>query len=61
MYGIPEFRLPKAIVQQEIDGLKKMGVDFECNMVIGKVLTSRLAPHGPVDRLWPSHPHPCGT
>ena len=37
MYGIPEFRLPKAIVQQEIDGLKKMGVDFECNMVIGKV------------------------
>ena len=39
MYGIPEFRLPKAIVQQEIDGLKKMGVDFECNMVIGKVLT----------------------
>ena len=39
MYGIPEFRLPKAIVQQEIDGLKAMGVDFECNMVIGKVLT----------------------
>ncbi len=39
MYGIPEFRLPKAIVQNEIDGLKKMGVDFECNMVIGKVLT----------------------
>ena len=39
MYGIPEFRLPKAIVQQEIDGLRKMGVDFECNMVIGKVLT----------------------
>ena len=39
MYGIPEFRLPKAIVQQEIDDLKKMGVDFECNMVIGKVLT----------------------
>ena len=39
MYGIPEFRLPKAIVQQEIDGLKAMGVDFKCNMVIGKVLT----------------------
>ncbi len=39
MYGIPEFRLPKAIVQNEINGLKKMGVDFECNMVIGKVLT----------------------
>ncbi len=39
MYGIPEFRLPKAIVQNEIDGLKALGVDFECNMVIGKVLT----------------------
>ena len=34
MYGIPEFRLPKAIVQQEIDGLKKMGVDFECLSLI---------------------------
>ena len=39
MYGIPEFRLPKAIVQPEIDGLKAIGVDFECNMVIGKILT----------------------
>ncbi len=39
MYGIPEFRLPKAIVQQEIEGLKELGVDIECNMVIGKVLT----------------------
>lgn len=39
MYGIPEFRLPKAIVQKEIDGLRDMGVDIECNMVIGKVLT----------------------
>ncbi|WMJ24278.1 NADPH-dependent glutamate synthase [Paludicola sp. MB14-C6] len=39
MYGIPEFRLPKAIVQKEIDGLKAMGVDIETNMVIGKVLT----------------------
>ena len=39
MYGIPEFRLPKAIVQNEIDGLKALGVDFETNMVIGKVLT----------------------
>ena len=39
MYGIPEFRLPKAIVQSEIDGLKAMGVEFQCNMVIGKVLT----------------------
>ncbi|HIU14986.1 MAG TPA: NADPH-dependent glutamate synthase [Candidatus Ventricola intestinavium] len=39
VYGIPEFRLPKAIVQKEIDGLKALGVDIETNMVIGKVLT----------------------
>ena len=39
MYGIPEFRLPKAIVQREIDGLKAMGVRIETDMVIGKVLT----------------------
>ena len=39
MYGIPEFRLPKDIVQKEVDGLKELGVDIECNMVIGKVLT----------------------
>ena len=39
MYGIPEFRLPKAIVQSEIDGLKDMGVDIETNMVIGRVLS----------------------
>ncbi len=39
MYGIPEFRLPKAIVQKEIDGLKEMGVKIECNMVMGKILT----------------------
>ncbi len=39
MYGIPEFRLPKSIVQKEVEGLKDLGVDIECNMVIGKVLT----------------------
>ena len=39
IYGIPEFRLPKAIVQKEIDNLKAIGVDVETNMVIGKVLT----------------------
>ena len=39
VYGIPEFRLPKAIVQKEVDGLKAMGVDVETNMVIGKVET----------------------
>lgn len=39
VYGIPEFRLPKAIVQKEIDNLKAIGVDIETNMVIGKILT----------------------
>ena len=39
VYGIPEFRLPKAIVQKEIDTLKALGVKIETNMVIGKVLT----------------------
>ena len=39
MYGIPEFRLPKDIVQHEVEGLKGLGVDIETNMVIGKVLT----------------------
>ncbi len=38
-YGIPEFRLPKSIVQKEVDGLKKLGVDVETNVVIGKTLT----------------------
>lgn len=38
-YGIPEFRLPKAIVQKEIDGLKDMGVEIMTDMVIGKVLS----------------------
>ena len=39
VYGIPEFRLPKAIVQKEIDNLIALGVDVDTNMVIGKVLT----------------------
>lgn len=39
VYGIPEFRLPKSIVQKEIDGLKALGVKVETNMVIGKVLS----------------------
>ncbi|MBQ1675123.1 MAG: NADPH-dependent glutamate synthase [Oscillospiraceae bacterium] len=37
VYGIPEFRLPKSIVQKEVDGLKAMGVKVETNMVIGRV------------------------
>ena len=39
VYGIPEFRLPKKIVQKEVDGLKDMGVKFEMNMVVGRVVS----------------------
>ena len=39
MYGIPEFRLPKDIVQKEIENLKAMGVDIETNVIVGKTLT----------------------
>ncbi|OJU15476.1 MAG: glutamate synthase (NADPH), homotetrameric [Clostridiales bacterium 43-6] len=38
-YGIPEFRLPKAIVEQEIKGLQKLGVVIQTNMVIGKTVS----------------------
>lgn len=39
VYGIPEFRLPKDIVEKEINGLKELGVDIQTNVVIGKTLT----------------------
>ncbi len=39
VYGIPEFRLPKTIVQKEVDNLIALGVKIETNMVIGKVLS----------------------
>ena len=39
MYGIPEFRLPKAVVQGEVENLKKLGVDIEVNSVVGKFAT----------------------
>jgi glutamate synthase (NADPH/NADH) small chain len=39
VYGIPEFRLPKAIVQKEIDVLTKMGVKIVCNFLVGKTRT----------------------
>ncbi len=39
VYGIPEFRLPKAIVAREVETLKQLGVDIETNIVIGKTLT----------------------
>ncbi len=38
-YGIPEFRLPNDIVDTEIDGLRKMGVKFETNCIIGKTIS----------------------
>ena len=38
-YGIPQFRLPKELVNKEVDALKQMGVDIQTNMVIGKILT----------------------
>ncbi len=39
VYGIPEFRLPKSIVQKEVDNLTALGVDIETNIVIGKTVT----------------------
>jgi len=39
VYGIPEFRLPKAIVQKEIDTLTKMGVKITCNFIVGRTKT----------------------
>jgi glutamate synthase (NADPH/NADH) small chain len=39
VYGIPEFRLPKDIVQKEVDGLKAIGVKVETDMVIGRIIT----------------------
>jgi len=39
VYGIPEFRLPKSIVRGEVDNLRRMGVEFETNVVVGKSVT----------------------
>ncbi|WP_197170791.1 NADPH-dependent glutamate synthase [Novipirellula aureliae] len=39
LYGIPEFRLPKDIVRGEIENMKKMGIDFQTNVVVGKSMT----------------------
>ncbi|MDD4380884.1 MAG: NADPH-dependent glutamate synthase [Atopobiaceae bacterium] len=40
-YGIPEFRLPKAIVKREIDGLELMGVNFEYDSVVGRLFNAQ--------------------
>ena len=39
VYGIPEFRLPKSIVKSDVDNLRRMGVEFETNVVVGKSVT----------------------
>ena len=39
VYGIPEFRLPKQIVRREVENMKKMGVRFETNVVVGRTVT----------------------
>jgi len=39
VYGIPEFRLPKTIVEKEINGIRQLGVEIKTNMVIGKIHT----------------------
>ncbi len=39
MYGIPEFRLPKALVQREIDSIKALGVEIVTNAVVGRCMT----------------------
>jgi glutamate synthase (NADPH/NADH) small chain len=39
VYGIPEFRLPKDIVRREVENLKRMGVEFRTNIVVGRTVT----------------------
>jgi glutamate synthase (NADPH/NADH) small chain len=39
LYGIPEFRLPKQIVHEEVDNLRRMGVEFKTNVVVGRTVT----------------------
>lgn len=38
-YGIPEFRLPKSLVQQEVDNVAALGVDFQTNVIVGRSIT----------------------
>ena len=46
VYGIPEFRLPKAIVANEVEKLKALGVDVETDTVVGKTYLHRRAVRG---------------
>jgi len=53
MYGIPEFRLPKAVVQAEVENLKKLGVDIQVNAVVGKFATvDELMEEGGFDAVY---------
>ena len=42
-YGIPDFRLPNAVIDAEIDNLRKLGVKFECNTLVGRLFTVEQA------------------
>ena len=39
VYGIPEFRLPKQVIREQIDQMREMGVEFETDVVVGKTVT----------------------
>jgi len=53
MYGIPEFRLPKQVVQGEIENLRKLGVDIQVNAVVGKFATiDELIEEGGYDAVY---------
>src|ERR1017187_2747294 len=39
VYGIPEFRLPKQIIREQLDYMREMGVEFETNVVVGRTVT----------------------
>jgi glutamate synthase (NADPH/NADH) small chain len=39
VYGIPEFRLPKSIVREEVENLRRLGVEFQTNVVVGRTVT----------------------
>ncbi|HEX3012190.1 MAG TPA: FAD-dependent oxidoreductase, partial [Syntrophomonadaceae bacterium] len=52
VYGIPEFRLPKSIVQREIDNIKKLGVTVNTNTVVGKINTVDELLNGEYDAVF---------
>ena len=39
VYGIPEFRLPKQIIREQVDYMRAMGVEFETDVVVGRTVT----------------------